>query len=151
MAELCLYEADRAQHVAQIIKPAIEEGSWVICDRFFDATIAYQGMARGQDLDLIARLNDAVTGGVGPDKTFLLDCPVTQGLERAVKRNQAAQDQGQDRFEREEKAFHSAVRHGYLKLADKEPERFIVIDASKDEDTVEKGILECLRPMLPKS
>ena len=151
IAELCLYEADRAQHVEQVIRPALEKGLWVICDRFFDATTVYQGMARAQDRDLIEALNHAVTCGIRPDKTFLLDCPVNQGLERALKRNEVAPDQGQDRFEREKRNFHTAVRKGYLGLAQKEPERFIVIDASKDEDTVEREIFQWLKTLLPKT
>lgn len=151
MAELCLYEADRAQHVEQVIKPALEKGRWVICDRFFDATTVYQGMARGQDPDLIAALNHAVTSGIRPDKTFLLDCPVSLGLQRAVKRNEVDPDPGQDRFEREKKDFHTAVRRGYLELAAKEPERFIVIDASREEDRVEEEVFQWLKTLLPKA
>jgi dTMP kinase len=87
LAELLLYEADRAQHVEEVIKPALDEGKWVVCDRFFDATVAYQGSARGQDMKLIQYLNDKVTQGIRPDLTFLLDCPVRQGVKRALMRN----------------------------------------------------------------
>lgn len=149
MAELCLYEADRAQHVAQVIRPALDRGAWVICDRFFDATVVYQGMARGQDPALIDRLNRAATGGIRPDRTFLLDCPVEAGLERAIRRNQSLPDAGQDRFEREELHFHRSVRQGYLELAQKEPERFVVIDAARDADRMEQEIFGHLAPRLP--
>jgi len=149
MAELFLYEADRAQHVAQVIRPALDRGAWVICDRFFDATVVYQGMARGQDLDLVARLNQAATGGIHPARTFLLDCPVETGLERAIRRNQSLPDAEQDRFEREKLHFHRAVRQGYLDLAYQEPERFVVIDADRHADEVERKIFDHLSPWLP--
>ncbi len=150
MAELCLYEADRAQHVALVIRPALDRGQWVICDRFFDATVVYQGMARGQDLELIRNLNRVVTGGLRPDLTFLLDCPVEEGLGRAFRRNQSLSDAGQDRFEREATAFHRAVRRGYLEIARMEPNRFIVIDASLAPDEVEAVVLQALKPLLKK-
>jgi dTMP kinase len=152
MAELCLYEADRAQHVAQVIRPALERGIWVICDRFFDATVVYQGMARGQDLELIRALNSKVTGGIRPDLTVLLDCPVGQGLKRAFQRNRSLGTRGeasQDRFEREAAAFHEAVRRGYLELARLEPDRFVIIDASPGPDEVESIVLQALGPLLP--
>lgn len=150
MAELCLYEADRAQHVALVIRPALDRGRWVICDRFFDATVVYQGMVRGQDLELIRNLNRVVTGGLRPDRTFLLDCPVEEGLGRALRRNQSLSDDGQDRFEREATAFHRAVRRGYLEIARMEPGRFVVIDASLAPDEVEAVVLESLKPLLKK-
>lgn len=149
MAELFLYEADRAQHVAQVIRPALGRGAWVICDRFSDATVVYQGVARGQDPELIARLNQAATGGIGPARTFLLDCPVETGLARAIRRNQRLRDAEQDRFEREELHFHRTVRQGYLALAQKEPERFVVIDAARHADEVEKEIFGHVASWLP--
>lgn len=148
-AELCLYAADRAQHVREVIGPAVERGDWVICDRFFDATVVYQGMARGQDMELIRSLNMAATGGLRPDRTFLLDCPVEEGLARAVRRNQVMADKGQDRFEREQEAFHQTVRQGYLALAREEPERFVVIDASRDEKNIEEEIVGWVKDLLP--
>ena len=148
LAELILYAADRAQHVEEIIKPALNQGKWVICDRFFDATVAYQGSARGQDMELIKILNDRVTQGIRPDITFLLDCPVEMGLDRAMKRNMALSRDDQDRFEREEINFHRAVRRGYLDLAQNDKERFIIIDASLNEDEIELQIYEVLRPFL---
>ena len=149
MAELFLYEADRAQHVAQVIRPALDRGAWVICDRFFDATVVYQGVARGQDPELIARLNRAASGGICPARTFLLDCPVETGLERAIRRNQSLPDASQDRFEREKLNFHRSVRQGYLDLAQREPERFVVINAARDADEVEREILDHIAPWLP--
>ncbi|MFO7784145.1 MAG: dTMP kinase [Thermodesulfobacteriota bacterium] len=150
MAELCLYEADRAQHVAVVIRPALERGDWVICDRFFDATVVYQGMARGQDLELIRDLNRTVTGGIRPDLTFLLDCPVEEGLKRALRRNQSLSDKGQDRFEREAAVFHEAVREGYLEIARMEPDRFVVINASLGPDEVEAVVLQSVEPLVER-
>ena len=148
LSELMLYVADRAQHVAEVIQPAIEQGKWVLCDRFTDATVAYQGIARGLDLRLIRALNDRSTRGIKPDKTFLLDCPVELGLARALHRNKTGKAKGEDRFEREQKAFHRMVREGYLRLARKEPQRFIVIrsDASKAE--VEENIFSYVEPFM---
>ena len=116
LAELMLYAADRAQHVEEVIKPALRSGKWVICDRFSDATVVYQGAARGQD----AKAHPASEQGghrteSGLHLTFLLDCPVEVGLRRALGRNM----KGQDRFEREALAFHRKVRKGYLDLARK--------------------------------
>jgi dTMP kinase len=141
VAELCLYEADRAQHVALVIRPALDRGQWVVCDRFYDATVVYQGIARGQDLALIELLNSIVTKGIRPDLTFLLDCPVEEGLKRALGRRQSVSEKGQDRFEREAVAFHELVREGYLKIARMEPDRFVVINASLDPDEVEAVVL----------
>lgn len=151
MAELCLYEADRAQHVARVVRPALERGDWVVCDRFFDATVVYQGMARGQDPALIRDLNRAATGGLKPDLTFLLDCPVEEGLRRAFQRDRSRSDAGQDRFEREASAFHRAVREGYLEIARNEPERFVVIDAGRGPDEVESDVLRFVEPLLAGS
>jgi dTMP kinase len=148
LAELILYAADRAQHIEEVIKPALDRGKWVICDRFVDATLAYQGAARSQDMRLIQILNERSTHGIYPDMTFLLDCPVEIGLERAMKRNEASSQQGQDRFERETLDFHREVRKGYLDLASENEERFVIIDASLSEDEIEKEIFEQIEPHL---
>ena len=149
LAELLLYEADRVQHVEEIIKPALEHGKWVVCDRFFDATTVYQGFARGQDMKLIRDLNEKACSGIGPDITFLIDCPVETGLERALKRNEAVpEEEGQDRFEREEKDFHEAVRQGYLTMAKEDPERIVVVDGTLNEDELEAVIFEHVKPFL---
>jgi dTMP kinase len=147
LAELLLYAADRAQHVEEVIKPAIREGKWVLCDRFFDATVAYQGSARGQDMKFIQSLNEKATQGIRPDITFLLDCPVDIGLKRALTRNQSVHD-GQDRFEKEKLQFHETVREGYLMLARKNKERFIVIDATRSVEDVEKDISKFIIPLI---
>ncbi len=144
LAELFLYEADRAQHVANVVKPALAEKKWVLCDRFFDATTAYQGYARGQDLAMTASLNEIASFGISPNVTFLLDCPAEVGLKRALKRNAESEVMDQDRFEKEKMAFHEAVRNGYLDLATKNPERFIVVDATEPEDRLEQAIYDHL-------
>jgi dTMP kinase len=148
LSELFLYEADRAQHVAEVVKPALASGRWVVCDRFFDATTVYQGYARGQDTDLIRMLNKKASQEVAPDMTFLMDCPVGLGLERALRRNEAHMEPGQDRFEREARAFHEAVREGYLFLARAEAHRFRVIDATLDPKDVEMSILDHVKALI---
>ena len=132
----------------EVIRPALSRGTWVVCDRFFDATVVYQGIARGQDMKLIRMLNETATRGIRPNITFLLDCPVEIGLERAIKRNEASSHHGQDRFERETLDFHTKVRKGYLDLASKDKERFVVVDASLSEDEVEKKIFGFIEPHL---
>jgi dTMP kinase len=151
LTELILYAADRAQHVAEVIKPALNQGKWVICDRFFDATVVYQGIARGQDMNLIRTLNAQVTQGIQPDITFLLDCPVDMGLNRALERNEAQSQKGQDRFEREAMGFHRAVREGYLDLARKNQDRFVIVDATLPKDEVEKKIFQHIEPHLQRN
>ncbi len=137
LAELMLYAADRAQHVQEIIKPALRTGKWVICDRFSDATVVYQGAARGQDRNLIRLLNKVVTQGIRPHLTFLLDCPVEVGLRRALGRNM----KGQDRFEKEAVSFHLKVREGYLDLARKDKKRFVILDAKASRKEIEAEII----------
>lgn len=137
LAELMLYAADRAQHVEEIIKPALKAGKWVLCDRFSDATVIYQGVARGQDGRLIRVLNRVVTQGIQPHLTFLLDCPVKVGLSRALGRNM----KGQDRFEKEALSFHRKVRNGYLDLAQRNKKRFVIIDATAGRKEIEAEIL----------
>lgn len=148
LAELILYAADRAQHVEEVIKPALDEGKWVICDRFFDATVVYQGMARGQDMELIRILNEKATQGIRPDITYLLDCPVDMGLGRALERNEAQSQKGQDRFEREALDFHKAVREGYLDLAQEDQDRYVIIDATLPKDEVEGVIFQHIEQYL---
>lgn len=134
-AELLLYAADRAQHVAQVILPALARGEAVVCDRFSDATIAYQGSGRDEPLDTVRELIRYAAQGLSPDITILLDVDVRTGLARARQRQHAggAHD---DRFEREEIDFHERVRESYLSLARQEPDRFRVIDAGAKPETV---------------
>jgi len=149
LTELLLYAADRAQHVAEVIQPALASGRWVVCDRFADATTAYQGYGRGQDLDLVYRLNLVATQGIWPDLTLLLDCPVELGLERARRRIlDGASPEGEDRFERQVHAFHLRVREGYLRLAEEDGARIKVVDATLDPDRVHDEILNLLGPFI---
>ncbi len=138
--ELFLYLADRAQHVHEIILPALGAGKIVLCDRFTDSTLAYQGYGRGLDLEGLRRLNDIAGGAARPVLTFLLDCPVECGLARTARRRAQTPAGGEDRFEREEIEFHERVRAGFLELARAEPERFRVIDASRSVDSVAAAI-----------
>ena len=149
LAELFLYEADRALHVEGVIRPALKDGKWVVCDRFFDATTVYQGYARGLDMDMIRSLNDQASWGLKPDVTVLLDCPVEVGLNRAIQRIQNEQQEGQDRFERETLAFHRKVKTGYMGLAETEAERFVVVDGTLGEDELESVIFEKIRHLVP--
>ncbi len=148
LTELILYAADRAQHVEEVIRPALDQGKWVVCDRFFDATVVYQGKARGQDMKLIRTLNEKATRGIWPDVTYLLDCPVDTGLGRALKRNETQSLKGQDRFEKETLVFHNAVREGYLDLARENQERFVIIDATLPKNEVAGRIFQYIEPFL---
>jgi len=150
LAELLLYAADRAQHVEEVIKPALEQEKWVLCDRFFDATTVYQGYARGLDMKLIVTLNEKASPGIRPDITFLIDCAVEVGLERALKRNKIQFQEGQDRFEREKKDFHEAVREGYLTMAMEDRERFVVVDGTLKEDELEEIIFKHVEPFISR-
>ena len=143
VAEFFLYAAARAQHISQVVLPALTEGKTVLCDRFADATIAYQGNGRGLNLAWIEEIHDRFLKGLKPNLTFLLDLPVEEGLRRAWKRmeNQTVKE---DRFEKEALAFHQRVREGYLLLAHKEPNRIIVLDGMKDEQSLHREILNHL-------
>ena len=131
LAELFLYCADRQQHVHEVIRPALAAGRVVLCDRFSDSTLAYQGFGRGLDLDVVRALDAHARGGLAPGLTFLLDCPPREGLARTRARQAAA-----DRFEREDEVFHARVHAGFRTLAAAEPARFCVLDASAAEDQV---------------
>ena len=126
-AELLLFEAARAQHVDTLIAPALESGAVVVCDRFHDSTTAYQGYARGIDLELVERIDRFATQGLRPDLTLLLDLPVDVGLARQRRA---------DRMSMEDLEFHERVRRGFLAIARSEPERFVVLDAARPFDAV---------------
>jgi len=132
--ELMLMFAARAEHVAQVIRPALEKGLWVLCDRFTDATYAYQGGGRQLDIKRIEGLENWVLGDLRPDLTLLLDAPIAVGRERAGKRS------APDRFEQELDGFFNRVRDMYLSRAKAEPERVKVVDASGDLTSVENKI-----------
>jgi len=140
-AELFLFMASRAQLVRQIIAPALADGVCVVCDRFADSTTAYQGYARGCDVETILTLNDLATGGLAPDLTILLDVDVKAGFERLRHRN-LRHGVKKDRIEREKLCFHERVRSGYLELARRWPQRIRVVDAARDEDAVQADIWE---------
>ena len=145
MTELLLYFSDRVQHVNQLINPALAEGKTVICDRYFDATLVYQGYARGLDIKLIARLHELVLKGLKPDITLLLDVLPEIGLSRAWKQIDSGSRTGDEtRFEKEALSFHQKIRAGYLELARLEPQRFRVIDASEDKNKVQLAIEKVL-------
>jgi dTMP kinase len=132
--ELLLMFAARSEHLHAVIEPALGAGSWVLCDRFTDATYAYQGFGRGVAIDRIKVLERWVQGGRRPDLTLLLDVPVTVGLERAGRRS------APDRFERQAMSFFERTREGYLTLARREPSRFAVIDAGQPIECVEAEV-----------
>lgn len=138
LTELLLYYASRAQHVREVIYPAILKSTVVITDRFTDSTIAYQGYARGLDISLIHALDEIVVPDLRPSLTFLLDLDVEEGL----RRNRQAQKE--DRFELETVEFHGRVRSGFLQIAKDEPERVKVIDASKSPEEVSAEIIKVL-------
>jgi dTMP kinase len=140
LTELLLYLADRAQHLAEIITPAIRRSAVVLTDRFSASTIAYQGFARQLDIDTVSRLDSIVRGGVAPACTVLLDCPVEIGLRRA---------QGDDRFHREQLDFHERVRRAFLSLANEDPDRYCVLDSTAPTEQIHlqvmAAILKCLQ------
>ena len=143
LAELFLYLADRAQHVREVVAPALEGGACVVCDRFADATVAYQGHGRGLDPAFIAEACGRAAAGIVPDLTFLLDCEdVGAGVARARRRQEADGTAGfADRFEREELAFHRRVRDGYRALAAAAPGRFRVLPATAHVDELHRLVL----------
>jgi dTMP kinase len=150
ISELFLYEAARVQHVSEVILPFLKKGGVVLCDRFGDASIAYQGYGRGVDVAWVKRLNRLSYRGIKPDITFLLDCPSTVGLRRALERNRTLGNNRQDRFEREKIRFHHRVRKGYLSLAGKEPGRVKVIDTRQGEDKVFEKIRKVVDELFEK-
>ncbi|HJV65892.1 MAG TPA: dTMP kinase [Geomonas sp.] len=149
LAELLLYAAARAQHVQEVISPALARGEIVLCDRFTDATVAYQGHGRELDIAVIDQLNALATGGVQPELTVLIDCPVEVGLSRALARIEALHSAREERFERESVLFHERVRAGYLKLAADFPDRFVVVDGSGDVTQTEQLVLSALAGRMP--
>jgi dTMP kinase len=150
VAELLLYVADRVQHLRTFIRPHLTAGRVVLCDRYFDATLVYQGYARGVDKTLIRRLHQLVCDNLQPDITLLFDLDPSVGLGRAWDQIQnGARTQLETRFEQEKLAFHQKVREGYLDLARMEPGRFRVIDAGQDLRTVALAVETLLTQLLP--
>lgn len=140
-AELLLMFAARAQHLRDVIVPALESGSWVLCDRFTDASYAYQGGGRGVDVEFIRNLETHVQKGLQPDLTLLFDAPVEIGLERVRKRGSV------DRFEAEPRPFFERVRGSFLQLSEYFPERIRVIDASRPLDEVQASVAVLLEAL----
>ena len=144
LTELLLYEAARAQLVTESIRPALEAGAVVLCDRFFDSTTAYQGYGRGLDLRQIAEMNHVASGGLVPDRTFILEVPAEIGLKRATK------DMEPDRLEREDRAFHERVHEGFSAIAAADPQRVRVIDTSGSKPATRAAIARQLVDILPE-
>ena len=138
-AEYLLYSADRAEHVRTVIQPALKQGLMVLCDRYLDSSLAYQGYGRGLSLGWLRAVAEGATGGLKPHRTFLLDLPPEVGLARF---------EGRDRLEREPPEFHRRVRQGYLELAMTEPERFVVLDATLPPEEIQKSLRSALRLLL---
>ncbi len=149
-AELFLYLADRAQHIEEIIRPALDSGKIVLCDRFADSTVVYQGYGRGLDLDKLRLLNDIAVTGLWPERTYLLDLSPQLGLKRAMSRNFAENKAGSEgRFEAESLDFHNRIREGYLTWAALNKERFRLVGADLSPEEVLEQIWTDLEPELP--
>jgi dTMP kinase len=142
LSELLVFMAMRAQHVEELILPALNEHKIVLCDRFVDASYAYQGYGRGIDLGIIETLNRFVTKGIRPNLTILLDCPVKEGLSRKAK---AA---SMDRFEKENASFHRKIEKAYKKLSKEDPKRFFVINGTLKKDTIHTTIRKKVEELL---
>ncbi len=142
MSELLMIFAARAQHIRERIEPALAAGKWVLCDRFTDATYAYQSGGRGLDAGAVRTLEQLVQGTLRPDYTLLLDAPVETGMQRALGRGEL------DRFEQEQVDFFERVRRTYLKLAEQSSGRFHVIDASQPLEAVQEHLLRVCRELL---
>lgn len=135
LSEALLNYAARHEHLQKVILPALEAGTWVLCDRFADSTMAYQGYGHGMDREVIRRLHRLVVDDVSPDLTLIFDMPVEQGLERAGLRGE-----GEDRYERMGRDFHERLREGFLDIARKDPGRCVVIDATGDVGAVAMAV-----------
>jgi dTMP kinase len=141
LTELFLYEASRAQHVADVVKPALEAGKTVISDRFYDASTAYQGHARGLGADKVEELNLIATGGLRPDLTIVLDLPASEGLRRLGR--------DLDRIESEALDFHEKVRNGYIEIAESDPERVKLVDSSGAVEETASEVIRIVERFLP--
>lgn len=140
LAELLLYAADRAHHVQSIILPALKKGTTVLCDRYADATEAYQQWGRGLPAELVKGLNDIAVGGLWPNRTIILDLPPESGVKRSLERQTETLAPREERFELEALSFHEKVRGGYLAIAERTPQRVRVVDASGDPMSVAERV-----------
>jgi len=145
LAELLLFFASRTLNIENAIRPALAAGTWVLCDRFTDASRAYQGAGRGLDMNRINTLAEWAHGDLNPDMTVLLDAPAEIGMQRAVNRGET------DRLESEQMSFYTRVRAQYIALAENEPQRFTVIDASQPLDAVQAQIAEAIDRLIMTS
>ncbi len=136
LTELFLMEAARAQHVSLVLKKALRENDLILCDRFIDATVAYQSGGRGLDQSLVLKVNEHASFGIRPDLTILLDMPVKTALKRALLRSEKTLGCKEDRFEHETLQFHERVRKTYLELAQSNPKRFLIVDASQPQEQI---------------
>lgn len=143
VTEALLHFAARRDHLVTTVLPALEQGTWVISDRFADSTIAYQGYGHGVEIAALASLYEICAGSLKPDLTLILDLPVPDGLARAASRAG-----GEDRYERMDPEFHERLRTGFLEIARAEPDRCLVIDASQNEDEVQDAIIAALKERL---
>lgn len=150
-AELLLYAASRAQHLREVILPELEAGNIVLCDRFSDATLAYQGYGRGLSIPTIRELDRIVTAGLRPVLTVLLDLTVEAGLGRARGRNTSQGLHAEARFENEDLVFHNRVRDGYLRLAQEEPDRIRIVNAARTPDEIQKDVRKLVDEVLTKT
>lgn len=144
VAELCLFCADRAQHVKELLKPRLKAGDIVICDRFADSTVVYQGYGRGLDIELVKKVANASTLGLKPDITLLLNLPVKIALSRIRNR------ESMTKFEEEPLEFHERIRQGYLFIAQKEPDRIKVINAARGIDQIREEITDIVLTRLSR-
>lgn len=152
IAELLLFLAARAQLIAEVIIPALDKGNWVVCDRFCDATLAYQGYGRGIEIAAIEKLNEMATNALKPDLTALLDLDVGIGIRRAIAaKNEFARGSAGDRMEKEDEDFHSRVREGYLRIAEAEPDRIKVIPVTGSIGDIHKTLVSLVEPFLVKA
>ena len=147
LAELMLMEADRRQHVVEVIAPALARGAVVLCDRFNDATVAYQGGGRGIDRAIVSRIDAWSVGTIRPDRTLLFDCPIDAGLARARARD----GETTGRFEGEELDFHRRVRDAYLEIARREPERVRIVDSTRAPEEVFQEVIRRISEVLDES
>ncbi len=145
LSELLLFMAGRVQHMEEVIQPTLSGGGIVLCDRFIDATYAYQGYGRGLDLGIIGTLNRLVTKGVTPNLTVLVDCEVETGLKRKLVDNPLS-----DRFEKEDVAFHEKIRSAYLKLAKEDKRRFFVVDGQQGIEAIHLAIRDKVEKLLER-
>ena len=143
LTELLLFNASRAELVTKVIKPNLENGKVVVCDRYADSTTAYQGYGRGLDLEVVKAINSAATQGLKPELAVLLDISAEEGLARKGTERL-------DRFEQEDITFHHKIKEGYLKLAGDEPERWLVVDATQSKKIIEEIIWQRVSQLLPR-